>query len=95
MLCNVQGRSFVLSVINGYGSEKIKKTFMKSVTVKELDSRYNCKQCFEDTCLFDEFMEIAGNIFKKNDEVYKWLQKQLDRIMYMPLKNIKIIYIKK
>ena len=69
-LCDVQGRLFVLSVINGYGSDIFVKTFMNSVTAKELDSRYNCKQCFGEEYLFDEVIEMAGDVFKENDEVY-------------------------
>lgn len=69
-LCDVQGRLFVLSVSNGYSSEKFVKIFMKSETAKELDSSYNCKQCFGEEYLFAEVIEQAGNIFKENDEVY-------------------------
>lgn len=69
-LCDVQGRLFVLSVVNGYGSEKFVKAFMKSETAKELDSSYNCKQCFGEEYLFDEVIEMAGDIFKECDEVY-------------------------
>ena len=69
-LCDVQGRLFVLSVFNGYGSEKFVKTFMKSETAKELDSSYNCKQCFGEEYLFDEVIEMAEDIFKESDEVY-------------------------
>lgn len=69
-LCDVQGRLFVLSVTNGYGSEKFVKTFMKSVTARELDSRYNCKQCFGEEYLFDEVIEMAGEIFKENEKSY-------------------------
>ncbi len=69
-LCDVQGRLFVLSVKNGYGSEKFIKQFMKSETAKALDSRYNCKQCFGEEYLFDEIIEQAGDIFNKNDEIY-------------------------
>lgn len=69
-LCDVQGRLFVLSVTNGYGSEKFVKIFMKSETAKELDSSYNCKQCFGEEYLFDEVIENARDIFKENDEIY-------------------------
>lgn len=69
-LCDVQGRLFVLSVTNGYGSDIFVKTFMKSVTAKELDSSYNCKQCFGEEYLFDEVIEMAGDVFKESDEVY-------------------------
>ena len=69
-LCDVQSRLFVLSVTNGYGSEKFVKTFMKSVTARELDSRYNCKQCFGEEYLFDEVIEMAGEIFKENEKSY-------------------------
>lgn len=69
-LCDVQGRLFVLSVVNSYGSEKFVKAFMKSETAKELDSSYNCKQCFGEEYLFDEAIEKAGDIFKENDEIY-------------------------
>ena len=69
-MCDVQGRLFVLSVVNSYGSEKFVKIFMKSETAKELDSSYNCKQCFGEEYLFDEVIEMAGNIFKENDEIY-------------------------
>ena len=69
-LCDVQGRLFVLSATNGYSSEKFVKIFMKSETAKELDSSYNCKQCFGEEYLFAEVIEQAGNIFKENDEVY-------------------------
>ena len=69
-LCDVQGRLFVLSVTNGYDSEKFVKIFMKSVTAKQLDSSYNCKQCFGEEYLFDEVIENAGDIFKKKDEIY-------------------------
>ena len=69
-LCDVQGRLFVLSATNGYGSDIFVKTFMKSVTAKELDSRYNCKQCFGEEYLFDEVIEMAGDTFKESDEVY-------------------------
>ena len=69
-LCDVQGRLFVLSVTNGYGSDIFLKTFMKSVTAKELDSSYNCKQCFGEEYLFDEVIEMAGDVFKESDEVY-------------------------
>ena len=69
-LCDVQGRLFVLSVTQGYGSNKFIKTFMKSETARELDSSYNCKQCFGEEYLFDEVIEMAGDIFKENDEVY-------------------------
>lgn len=69
-LCDVQGRLFVLSVANGYGSEKFVKTFMKSETAKELDSSYNCKQCFGEEYLFDEVIENARDIIKENDEIY-------------------------
>lgn len=69
-LCDVQGRLFVLSVTHGYGSEKFVKVFMKSETAKELDSSYNCKQCFGEEYLFDEVIECAGNIFNEMDEIY-------------------------
>ena len=69
-LCDVQGRLFVLSVTHGYGSEKFVKIFMKSETAKELDSRYNCKQCFGEEYLFDEVIEMAGDVFKEDDEIY-------------------------
>ena len=69
-LCDVQGRLFVLSATHGYGSEKFLKAFMKSETAKELDSRYNCKQCFGEEYLFDEVIECAGNIFNERDEIY-------------------------
>ena len=69
-LCDVQGRLFVLSVTNGYGSEKFIKTFMKSETAKALDSSYNCKQCFGEEYIFDEVIEMTGDIFKENDVVY-------------------------
>ena len=69
-LCDVQGRLFVLSVTNGYGSDIFVKTFMKSVTAKELDSSYNCKQCFGEEYLLDEVIEMAGDVFKESDEVY-------------------------
>ena len=69
-LCDVQGRLFVLSVTHGYGSEKFVKVFMKSETAKELDSRYNCKQCFGEEYLFDEVIEMAGDVFKEDDEIY-------------------------
>ena len=35
-LCDVQGRLFVLSAMQGYGSNKFVKTFMKSETAREL-----------------------------------------------------------
>lgn len=69
-LCDVQGRLFLLSATNGYGSEKFVKSFMKSETAKELDSSYNCKQCFGEEYLFDEIIERAGNIFSELDEIY-------------------------
>lgn len=69
-LCDVQGRLFVLSATNGYGSEKFVKSFMKSETAKELDSSYNCKQCFGEEYLFDEAIERVGNIFNELDEIY-------------------------
>lgn len=69
-LCDVQGRLFVLSATHGYGSEKFVKAFMKSETAKELDSRYNCKQCFGEEYLFDEVIGRAGNIFNEMDEIY-------------------------
>ena len=69
-LCDVQGRLFVLSVMHGYGSEKFIKIFMQSETAKALDSSYNCKQCFGEEYLFDEVIEMAGDIFKENDKVY-------------------------
>ena len=69
-LCDVQGRLFVLSVTHGYGSGKFVKVFMKSETAKELDSSYNCKQCFGEEYLFDEVIECAGNIFNEMDEIY-------------------------
>ncbi len=69
-LCDVQGRLFVLSVTNGYDSEKFVKTFMKSVTAKELDSSYNCKQCFGEEYLFDEVIENAGDMFKEKEKIY-------------------------
>lgn len=69
-LCDVQGRLFALSATNGYGSEKFVKSFMKSETAKELDSSYNCKQCFGEEYLFDEVIERVGNIFNELDEIY-------------------------
>lgn len=69
-LCDVQGRLFVLSVTNGYDSEKFVKTFMKSVTAKELDSSYNCKQCFGEEYLFDEVIENGGDMFKEKEKIY-------------------------
>ena len=69
-LCDVQGRLFVLSVTNGYDSEKFVKTFMKSVTSKELDSSYNGKQCFGEEYLFDEVIENAGDMFKEKEKIY-------------------------
>ena len=69
-LCDVQGRLFLLSATNGYGSEKFVKSFMESETAKELDSSYNCKQCFGEEYLFDEVIERVGNIFNELDEIY-------------------------
>lgn len=69
-LCDVQGRLFVLSATHGYGSVKFVKAFMKSETAKELDSSYNCKQCFGEEYLFDEVIGRAGNIFNEMDEIY-------------------------
>ena len=69
-LCDVQGRLFLLSATNGYGSEKFVKSFMKSETAKELDSSYNCKQCFGEEYLFDEVIERVRNIFNELDEIY-------------------------
>jgi len=69
-LCDVQGRLFVLSATNGYGGEKFVKSFMKSETAKELDSSYNCKQCFGEEYLFDEVIERVGNIINERDKIY-------------------------
>lgn len=51
-LCDVQGRLFALCVTNGYGTDIYEK-IINLVTSKELDYRYNCKQCFVEKYLFD------------------------------------------
>ncbi len=69
-LCDIQGRLFKLSAQRGISSEEFIKVFMKSATVKALDSTYNRMQWAGEEYLLEEVIDEAGDRFKKPREVY-------------------------
>ena len=69
-LCDIQGRLFKLSVQRGINSAEFIKVFMKSVTVKALDSTYNRMQWAGEEYLLEEVIDEAGDRFEKPGEVY-------------------------
>lgn len=69
-LCDIQGRLFELSAGKKYNSAVFIKTFMKSVTAKELDSKYNRMQWAGEEYLLEEVAETAGNRLTADGEVF-------------------------
>ena len=69
-LCDIQGRLFKLSVQRGINSTEFIKVFMKSATVKALDSTYNRMQWAGEEYLLEEVIDEAGDRFEKPGEVY-------------------------
>ena len=69
-LCDIQGRLFKLSVQRGINSTEFVKVFMRSATVKALDSTYNRMQWAGEEYLLEEVIDEASDRFKKPDEVY-------------------------
>ena len=69
-LCDIQGRLFKLSARRGISSAEFIKVFMKSATVKALDSTYNRMQWAGEEYLLEEVIDEAGDRFEKSGEVY-------------------------
>jgi hypothetical protein len=68
-LCDIQGRLFELSAEKKYNSAEFIKTFMKSDTVKALDSSYNRMQWAGEEYLLDEVVSNAGDDITTEGEV--------------------------
>ena len=69
-LCDIQGRLFRLSVRRGISSAEFVKVFMKSATVKALDSTYNRMQWSGEEYLLEEVIDEARDRFNKTGEIY-------------------------
>ena len=69
-LCDIQGRLFKLSVRRGINSAEFIKVFIKSATVKALDSTYNRMQWAGEEYLFEEVIDETGDRLEKQGEVY-------------------------
>ena len=69
-LCDIQGRLFQLSILQGINSAEFIKVFMKSDTAKALDSTYNRMQWAGEEYLLEEVIDEAGDRFEKPGELY-------------------------
>ena len=69
-LCDILGGLFKLSARRGIGSAEFIKVFMKSDTVKALDSTYNSMQWAGEEYLLEEVIDEAGDRIEKPGEVY-------------------------
>lgn len=69
-LCDIQGRLFELSVQNGYNSALFVKSFMTSVTAKELDSEYNRMQWAGEEYLLEEIVSSNDAIAASDGDVF-------------------------
>lgn len=69
-LCDIQGRLFELSAEKKYNSAAFVKTFMKSDTAKELDSKYNRMQWAGEEYLLEEVASAAGDALLADGEVF-------------------------
>ena len=69
-LCDIQGRLFELSGEKNLPSAAFIRTFMKSETAKELDSRYNRMQWMGEEYLLEEIISSADDTFSVMGEVY-------------------------
>ena len=69
-LCDIQGRLFKLSAWRGINSAEFIKVFMKSVTAKALDSKYNRMQWAGEEYLLEEVSDEAGERFIMPGEIY-------------------------
>lgn len=69
-LCDIQGRLFELSAEKKYNSAVFIKTFMKSVTARELDSKYNRMQWAGEEYLLEEVAAAAGDALLADGEVF-------------------------
>ena len=69
-LCDIQGRLFELSAEKNYSSIDFVKTFMRSHTAKELDSKYNRMQWAGEEYLLEEIVTGAGKTLSTNGEIF-------------------------
>ena len=69
-LCDILGGLFKLSAQRGISSAEFIKVFMKSATVKALDSTYNRMQWVGEEYLLEEVIDEAGDRIEKPGEVY-------------------------
>lgn len=69
-MCDIQGRLFELSADRNYGSAVFIKSFMTSVTAKELDSRYNRMQWVGEEYLLEEVIAGADMNLRGSGEVF-------------------------
>lgn len=77
-LCDIQGRLFELSSIQGYDSEKFVCSFMKSEVAKSLDSKYNRMQWAGEEYLLEELIDEYKDEIKCNEntissEIMYWI----------------------
>lgn len=66
-LCDIQGRLFELSSIQGYDSADFIKQFMNSEVAKNLDSPYNRMQWAGEEYLLEEIIDQRGMHIAKSE----------------------------
>lgn len=69
-LCDIQGRLFELSSLQGYDSEKFISLFMASEVAKNLDSKYNRMQWAGEEYLLDEVVAESEGKLEKREKAY-------------------------
>lgn len=69
-MCDIQGRLFELSADRNYDSAVFIKSFMTSVTAKELDSRYNRMQWVGEEYLLEEVIAGVDMNLRERGEVF-------------------------
>lgn len=57
-MCDIQGRLFELSALQGYDSERFVPLFMSSEVAKNLDSRYNRMQWAGEEYFLEEILAL-------------------------------------
>lgn len=69
-MCDIQGRLFELSALQGYDSERFVPLFMSSEVAKNLDSRYNRMQWAGEEYLLEEILAECQCKMDKGEGVY-------------------------
>lgn len=69
-LCDIQGRLFELSALQGYDSERFVPFFMGSEVAKSLDSKYNRMQWAGEEYLLEELIEESSGRLIQTEPVF-------------------------